>query len=264
VLGKRVCTRARHDDVVQHPDIDETQRLAQVSRQQLVRLHRAGELTFVWVPDDAQEALRDATRAREDLKHLRTQARQRLAAFLLRHDRRYPGKETWTQLYHRWLESLKFAHPTQQIVFQEYVDTVAVLRRRVAVLDVQIEEAAAASVFWPVIEALMALRGVKLLTATTVVAELGDLKRFAGAPQLMAHLGLVPSEYSSGPRKVRGAITKTGNGHVRRVLVEAAWTHRFQARKTAHLQQRARHAPPKLRRRSREVRRSAYVAGTAN
>jgi transposase len=209
----------------------------------LARLHRAGELTSVWVPDDAQEALRDATRAREDLKHLQTQAKQRLAAFLLRHDRRYPGKDTWTQLYHRWLESLKFAHPTQQIVFQEYVDTVAVLGRRVAALDAQIEDAALSSAFWPVIEALMALRGVKLLTATTIVAELGDLKRFASAPQLMAYLGLVPSEYSSGPRKVRGAITKTGNGHVRRVLVEAAWTYRFQARKSAHLQQRARRAP---------------------
>lgn len=123
------------------------------------------------------------------------------------------------------------------------MDTVVVLGRRVAALDAQIEETALASVFWPVIEALMALRGVKLLTATTIVAELGDLKRFAAAPQLMAYLGLVPSEYSSGPRKVRGAITKTGNGHVRRVLVEAAWTYRFQARKTAHLQQRARHAP---------------------
>lgn len=209
----------------------------------LARLHRAGELTAVWIPDEAQEALRDATRAREDLKHLQTQARQRLAAFLLRHERRYPGKDTWTQQYYRWLESLKFAHPTQQIVFQEYVDAVAMLGRRVAALDAQIETAAAASVFWPMIEALMALRGVKLLTAATILAEIGDLKRFTGAPQLMAYLGLVPSEYSSGPSKVRGAITKTGNGHVRRVLIEAAWTYRFQARKTAHLQQRARHAP---------------------
>jgi transposase len=209
----------------------------------LARLHRAGELTAVWVPDGAQEALRDLTRAREDMKHLQRQAKQRLLAFLLRHGRRYSGKSNWTQAHYHWLEAVKFDHPVQQIVFQEYVDTVKAMTERVAGLDKQIESAAAASVFWLVIEALMALRGVSLLTATTIVAEIGDLKRFASAPQLMAYLGVVPSEHSSGNSKSRGGITKTGNGHVRRVLVEAAWTYRHPARKTAVLQRRAERTP---------------------
>ena len=209
----------------------------------LARLHRAGELTAVWVPDGAQEALRDLTRAREDMKHLQRQAKQRLLAFLLRHGKRYSGNRNWTQAHNRWLEEVKFDQPAQQIVFQEYVDTVKAMTQRVAGLDKQIESASAESVFWPVIEALMALRGVNLLTATTIVAEIGDLKRFASAPQLMAYLGVVPSEHSSGNTKSRGGITKTGNGHVRRVLVEAAWTYRHPARKTAVLQRRAERTP---------------------
>ena len=209
----------------------------------LARLHRAGELTAVWVPDDAQEALRDLTRAREDMKHLQRQAKQRLLAFLLRHGNRYDGKGNWTQAHYRWLEGLKFSQPVQQIVFQEYVDTVKMLSQRITALDEQMADAAGKSVLWPVIEALMALRGVNLLTATTIVAEIGDLQRFASAPQLMAYLGLVPSEHSSGGSKSRGGITKTGNGHVRRVLVEAAWTYRHPARKTACLQRRAERTP---------------------
>lgn len=205
----------------------------------LARLHRAGELTSVWVPDGAQEALRDLTRARDDMKHLQRQAKQRLLAFLLRHGKRYAGQSHWTQMHYRWLEAVKFDHPVQQIVFQEYVDTVKAATRRIEALNKLIESAAAESVFWPVIEGLMALRGVNLLTATTIVAEIGDLRRFASAPQLMAYLGVVPSEHSSGGTKSRGGITKTGNGHVRRVLVEAAWTYRHPARKTAVLQRRA-------------------------
>jgi transposase len=165
---------------------------------------------------------------------------------LLRHGKRYGDKSNWTQAHYRWMEEVTFAQPVQQIVFQEYVDMVKAMTRRVAGLDTQIESAAAESVFWPVIEGLMALRGVDLLTATTIMAEIGDLKRFTGAPQLMAYLGVVPSEHSSGGRKSRGGITKTGNGHVRRVLVEAAWTYRFPARKSAHLQRRAERAPQQM------------------
>jgi len=209
----------------------------------LARLHRAGELTAVWVPDGAQEALRDLTRAREDIKHLQRQVKQRLLAFLLRHGKRHDGKSNWTLAHYRWLETVKFDHPVQQIVFQEYVDVVKAMTKRVGALDTQIESAATESVFWPVIEGLMALRGVNLLTATTIVAEIGDLRRFASAPQLMAYLGVVPSEHSSGGSKSRGGITKTGNGHVRRVLVEAAWTYRHPARKTTVLQKRAERTP---------------------
>ena len=205
----------------------------------LARLHRAGELTAVWVPDGEHEALRDLTRARGDLKDLERRARQQLLAFLLRHGRRHEGKSHWTQAHFRWLETVRFEHPVQQVVMQEYVDTVVQCGKRVAALDRQIEQAAGQSVVWPVIESLMALRGVQLLTATITVAEIGDLRRFAKASQLMAYLGLVPSEHSSGERQRRGGITKTGNSHVRRVLVEAAWTYRFPARKTRTLQKRA-------------------------
>jgi transposase len=209
----------------------------------LARLHRAGELTAVWVPDGAQEALRDLTRAREDMKRFQKQAKQHLLAFLLRHGKRYDGESKWTQAHNRWLEEVKFEQPVQQIVLQEYIDTVNVLSKRLAALDEHLQSAASASVFWPVIEALMALRGVNLLTAVTIVAEIGDLQRFANAPQLMAYLGLVPSEHSSGASQSRGGITKTGNGHVRRVLVEAAWSYRFPARKTRVLQRRAERTP---------------------
>ena len=212
----------------------------------LARLHRAGELTAVWVPDGEHEALRDLTRARGDIKDLERRARQRLLAFLLRHGRRFEGKANWTQAHFRWLETVKFDHPTQQIVMQEYIDTVVHCGKRVLALDKQIEQAAGKSVVWPVIEALMALRGVQLLTAVTTVAEIGDLKRFAKAAQLMAYLGLVPSEHSSGERQRRGGITKTGNSHVRRVLVEASWTYRFPARKTRTLQKRAERCDEKV------------------
>lgn len=212
----------------------------------LARLLRAGELTAVWVPDSAHEALRDLVRAREDMKHLQRQAKQRLLAFLLRHGKRYDGKSNWTQMHFRWLETVKFERPIQQIVFQEYIDAVLAGQRRVQGLDRLLEQAAQASATWPVIEALMALRGVNLLTAVTIVAEIGDLKRFANAPQLMAYLGLVPSEHSSGATVRRGGITKTGNSHVRRVLIEAAWTYRHAARKTAVLQRRAERTSPKV------------------
>lgn len=205
----------------------------------LARLHRAGDLTSVWVPDEVQEALRDLTRARDDMKHLQRVAKQRLSAFLLRQGRRYPGKKNWSQAHFRWLETLKFEQPVQQIVFQEYIDTVQALTRRVAAFDAQIETAGTESVFSKQIEGYMALRGIDRLTATTIAAEIGDLKRFPDAPGLMKYVGLIPSEHSSGPTKSRGGITKTGNGHVRRVLVEAAWTYRHPARKSPLLQRRA-------------------------
>ena len=205
----------------------------------LARLHRAGELTAVWVPEREQEAMRDLTRCREDMKAMERQARQRLNAFLLRHGKVYTGKSKWTQAHCRWLERVKFDVPFQQIVLEEYVDAVKQAQIRVAGLEQQMRRALADWSLAPVVEALMALRGVKLITAMTVVAELGDISRFDSPRQLMAYLGLVPSEYSSGKSRRRGGITKTGNGHVRRVLVEAAWCYRFQARKTAHLQRRA-------------------------
>lgn len=213
----------------------------------LARLHRAGELTPVWVPDQEQEAMRDLTRAREDMKHLERHARQRLCAFLLRHGQRYDvGKSKWTQVYWRWLERIKFSHRVQQTVFQEYIDSVKQQQQRVADLEQAMHEALADWSLTPVVEGLMALRGCRLVTAMTVVAELGDITRFDSPRQLMKYLGLVPSETSSGPKTRRGGVTKTGNGHVRRVLVEAAWCYRFPARKTAVLQRRAEQSPDEV------------------
>lgn len=205
----------------------------------LARLHRAGELTPVWVPDQEQEAVRDLTRAREDMKSIELKARQRLGAFLLRHGRVYCGKSRWTKTHWRWMEQVKFAIPVQQIVFQEYVDTVKEAQRRVVALESQMREALKGWSLGPVAEALMALRGLSLITAMTTLAELGDITRFDSPRELMGYLGLVPSEHSSGPTRRQGGITRTGNGHVRRVLVEAAWNYRFPARKTRCIEKRA-------------------------
>jgi len=208
--------------------------------EKLCRLDRAGELTPVWVPDQEQEAMRDLTRAREDMKGLERTTKQRLNAFLLRYGRIYDsGKSRWTQAHFRWLEGLKFDIAVQQIVFQEYVDAVKQGEARVAGLEKEMEKALANWVLAPVVEALMALRGIKLITAMTIMAELGDITRFDSPRQLMSFLGLVPSETSSGLHRRQGGITKTGNSHVRRVLIESGWCYRFPARKTAHLQRRA-------------------------
>ena len=212
----------------------------------LARLHRAGELTAVWVPGEEQEAIRDLTRAREDMKAIELKARQRLGAFLLRHRMLYPGKSRWTQAHFRWLEGISLPSPVQQIVLQEYIDTVLQAQRRVASLTQQMELAVPGWSLRTVLEALMALRGVSLITAMTVLAELGDITRFDNPTQLMGYLGLVPSEYSSGGRRRQGAITKTGNGHVRRILVESAWAYRHPARKTRDIQRRAEHTTPQV------------------
>ncbi|MBL4710777.1 MAG: IS110 family transposase [Flavobacteriales bacterium] len=213
----------------------------------LARLHRAGELTPVWVPDEEQEAIRDLTRAREDMKHLERQARQRLSAFLLRHGQGYDSKKSkWTQAYWRWLEGIKFAHPVQQVVLQEYIDSVKQQQQRVADLEQEMTKALSNWSLAPVVEGLMALRGCRLITAMTIMAELGDISRFDSPRQLMSYLGLVPSESSSGPKTRRGGITKAGNGHVRRLLIESAWCYRFPARKTAAIQRRAEQTTDKV------------------
>jgi len=205
----------------------------------LVRLLRANELTAVWVPDEQQEAMRDLTRMREDMKNMERQARQRLSGFLLRNKKVYAGDSKWTQAHFRWMEEARFESPIQQIVLQEYVDVVKHLQGRVTAVEQEIMKALDGWSLRLVVEALMALRGVSIVTAMTIVAEIGDISRFESPRQLMAYLGLVPSEDSSGNRQKRGGITKTGNGHVRRLLVEASWSYRLPARKTAHLQRKA-------------------------
>src|ERR1039458_4665924 len=173
------------------------------------------------------------------MKTMEGHAKQRLCAFLLRHGKRFPGKCKWTQAYYRWLEEITFEMPTQHIVLQEYADTVKRMKVRVEAMEEEMRQAMKGWSLAPVVTGIMALRGVELITAMTVVAELGDISRFTSARQIMAHLGLVPSEYSTGNRRQQGVITKTGNGHVRRVLIEASWCYRRPARKSAQIQRRA-------------------------
>jgi transposase len=196
----------------------------------LARLDRAGELTPVYVPCAEDEAMRDLTRAREDAKEDEKRSKQRLTSFLLRHGLRYPGKTAWSKAHMRWLSDIKMPDPSQQIVLQEYIDTIGECSLRVQRLTDQVRQLLPSWRMFPVVQALQALRGVSLIVATTTVAEVGDLNRFEHPTELMSHLGLVPSEHSSGEKTRRGSITKTGNGHVRRVLVEAAWAYRLPAR----------------------------------
>ena len=212
----------------------------------LARLHRAGELTPVWVPGPDQEAVRDLTRAREDMKAVELKARQRLGAFLLRHGRIYEGKARWTQAHSRWLEQQKFDLAVQQTVFQEYVDAVVAAVKRTDGIKAQMHETLRTWSQRPTAEALMSLRGVSTITAMTILAELGDLTRFDSPRQLVSFLGLAPGERSSGSRRRQGAISKTDNGHARRVLTEAAWAYRFPARKTAHLRRKAANVPDRV------------------
>ena len=196
----------------------------------LARLRRAGELRAIYVPGPDDEAFRDLVRAREDAVTSQSRARHRLKALLLRHGYRYEGRAAWTFRYRQWLSNLKFPAATQRIAFQEYIDTIGEAERRVQRLTEQIRELLPEWRRAPVVAALQALRGVSMVTAVTLVAEIGDITRFSNPRELMAYLGLVPSEYSSGSKTRRGAITKAGNGHVRRVLAESAWAYRGQAR----------------------------------
>jgi transposase len=196
----------------------------------LARLHRAGELTAVFVPNAEDEAVRDLTRSREDAVANHRRSRQQLGALLLRQNIRYTGKSAWTQTHLRWLARVVMPQPTQQIVFQEYLNATQETDQRVARIDEELRLAVEGWRMAPVVRAMQTLRGVSLTAAATTIAEIGDMTRFDNPRQLMAFLWLVPSQYSSGPRVRMGHITKTGNGHARRVLVEAAWAYRFSAK----------------------------------
>ena len=196
----------------------------------LAKLLRAGELTAVWVPDAAHEAMRDLVRARATAVCVAGKARQHLQGFLLRHGRIYPGKKGWTKAYRRWLTTIRFAHPAQQIVLQDYIHAVTDAEVRIERLTSQIAELMPGWSLAPVVEAVQAMRGVAFIVAVTVVAEVGDFNRFDNPRRLMAYLGLTPSEHSSGASVRRGGITKAGSGLARRVLVEGAWSYRMQAR----------------------------------
>jgi transposase len=205
----------------------------------LARLHRAGELTPIYVPNVEDEALRDLVRARSDAKDAGKKAKQQLAAFLLRYHITFSGKTKWSKAYFKWLADISMPHPAQQITLQEYIDTVNMCDERVKRITEQIRNLAEQSRLNKLIKAFESMRGISLVIASTLASELGDFSRFEHPEEIMAYLGLIPSEFSSGEKQHKGSITKTGNGHVRRVLIESAWCYRFQARRTAHLQRRA-------------------------
>lgn len=205
---------------------------------QLARLYRAGELTAIHVPDPQDEAVRDLIRARYQVLKQQHRARQQLKMFLLRHNLRYAGTKAWTAAHLRYLATVKLPFPEQQFLFQEMVNVISEAGERLERYDAQIPRAVAGWRWEPVVKALMSLRGMAVLTAATLVAELGDLKRFATARQLMGYLGLVPSEDSTGDKRQQGGITKMGNGIARRALIEAAWNYRAPARLSRELLKR--------------------------
>jgi transposase len=198
----------------------------------LARLFRAGELSAVWVPDVAHEAMRDLIRSRTDAMQHLTASKRQLLAFLLRQGRIYPGLKSWSPAHFAWLAEQKFEHPAHQIVFQDYINAVHDGNQRHKQLIAMIEDLIPSWSMKPLHDALCVIRGIDTLSAATILCATGDLRRFPTPGKLSAYFGLVPSEHSSGGTVKRAGITKTGNNEVRRVLDQSAWCYRFPARVT--------------------------------
>lgn len=213
----------------------------------LAKQLRAGDLTAVWVPDERHEAMRDLSRVRgaavEDLRG----KRQQVSSFLLRHGLHYPGQKTWTRAHMVWLVGVKLAHAEQRIAFEEMLLAVRQAQERIERLEQAIRDAVADWSLAEVVTALMAMRGLDLISATTFLAEIGDLSRFQTPRELMAYLGLVPSEASTGDTIRRGPITKTGNRRARRILVECSWSYRHAPRVGKKKLEKVAAAPPAVR-----------------
>lgn len=191
----------------------------------LARLLRAAELRCIYIPTEEDEAIRDLSRARESAMINFARARKQLLLFLLRHGIVYTGKSPWHKEHLNFLARVVLPHSAQQIVYQESLHQIQELKSRLDRLTQQIEFHVDSWRWKPVVKSFMAFRGVQLIVAAGIVAELGDLSRFSHPKGLMNFLGLVPSEYSSGPHRLQGMITRTGNTHARRLLVEAAWAY---------------------------------------
>jgi len=213
----------------------------------LARLFGAGELTGVWVPDEVHEAVRDLVRGRgaavDDLRR----KRQQLLSFLLRHGRIFAGSKHWTRAHRRWLADQSFDHPAQQIVFQDAVSAIEDAAERLHRLEGQLAAIVPVWSMAPVVAAYQAMRGVSFLVAVTFAAEIGDVRRFDTPRQLMAFLGLVPAEHSTGETVRRTGLTLAGNRRARRVLVEAAWSYRHPARVSETLRARLEALPKVVR-----------------
>ena len=219
--------------------------------EKLARSYRSGELTPVWVPDPAHEALRDLVRARLAAKRDQLRARHRLSKFLLRHGRRPgAGVKAWTAAYLAWVKKgVHFDQPAQEATLADYLHEVEHAQERIARLERSIDDAIGTMPerMRAVVEALQALRGIAKISAVTVVAELGEISRFKKPRQLMGYSGTVSSEHSSGERTRRGGITKTGNAHLRRIVVEAAWAYRHRPCVGATLAARQKTASPEVK-----------------
>jgi transposase len=212
----------------------------------LARLMRSGDLTSIYIPRVEDEAVRDLSRGREDAMRDLRRSKVRLKPFLLRHDLRDEGRANWNAAHLRWLAHVVCPTPPQQIVFQEYVRAVTEQHERLDRLDRELRDAVAPWRLAPLVAALPALRGVELTGAVILAAELGDLTRFERPRKLLSYLGLTPSEYSSGGRRRQGGITKAGNGHARRILVEGAWAYRYPAKVSRHLHLRLETLPAEI------------------
>jgi len=222
------CTVAAPSSIPYKPG--ERVKTDRLDAMKLARLLRVGELTRVWVPDVAHEAMRDLVRSRADaMQHLMANKRQ-LLAFLLRQGRIYSGGKHWTRAHSGWLAMQTFEHPAHQIVFQDYINAVHDGQRRHRELVAMIESMASEWSMKPLLDALCVMRGIDVISAATILCATGDLRRFPTPGQLSAYFGLVPAEHSSGGHVKRSGITKTGNMEVRRVLDQCAWCYRYPAR----------------------------------
>jgi len=213
----------------------------------LARESRAGNLVPVVVPDERDEAIRDLSRTREDVLAARLRARQQMKALLLRHGHAYQGKSSWTAAHERTLSTIRLAYPAQEVAFVEYRAAIKDAHERLERITQALREHSSQWRLNPLVQALMCLRGVDFIAALTIVAEIGDPRRFAHPRALMSYLGLVPSEHSSGRSRHQGNITKTGNKHARRILVEAAWSYRYSARISRVLEVRQQGLPETVR-----------------
>lgn len=212
----------------------------------LARLLRSGDLTAVWVPDPQHEAIRGLVRCREDFKQVERSRRQQLCALLLRHGRGYE-KSNWTQEHRRWLLGQRFDCPETQMAFDHYLHSIIEAEERIGQLERQMEASLAGWSLAPFVRGLMAMRGIKLVTAMTHATELGDTSRFVRPQELMAFVGLVPREFSSGQSRRQGGITKSGNRRVRRLLIESSWAYRHKPSVSKSLRARGRDASEAVR-----------------
>jgi len=216
----------------------------------LARLARADMVHPIHVPDADDEAIRDLIRCREDAMLDFRQARQRLKSFLLRNGHPCSGRQNWTEAYKRHLADIHFLEPAKKITFQHYINIVTERYERLQSLERELEVVVTSWRWYPLVQLLTVLRGIRFLSAVTLVAELGDMRRFSSPRSLMNFVGLTPSEHSSGLRQKQGGITKCGNTHARRILIEAAWAYRFSPKVSREMQIRIQHQSLNLQKRS--------------